>query len=109
MIHIDLHDRKDNYELVITGHSGYREVGSDIVCSAVSTLRLTLDYRLGSEGVLKSGEGFIKVDKTDRDALVLLQAITMSFQHIADSYPKHVRFAYDGKNIHNISRSHIKS
>jgi len=113
MIRIELTEKRECYELSITGHSGYKEIGSDIVCSAVSVLRTTLDNYLDGGGVLQSGECFLVVDKKDADAVVILRAIRVSMKQIANTYYKYVMFAYkgdkDGKDFNDFTGSNYKS
>lgn len=97
MIYIDITEHAEDYELVITGHSGYAQPGSDIVCSRVTILRETLDSMLQGEGVLKNGECFLTIPKADRDCTTVLYAIRNSLKRISATYPKHVRFSYKEK------------
>ena len=91
-----------------TGHSGYAEASSDIVCSAVSTLMQTLANGL-TEVVNISPKVIIDesiphlflsiADLTGQDltaekeqyAQVLLKTTALSLKDIADSYSKYIK------------------
>ena len=87
----------------IKGHSGYAEEGSDIVCAAVSALALTTDHALcqlvGISPIEHGGEdGFLEVllpekmsDQQMHDAQVLLSALHIGLENIAQAYPDYVR------------------
>ena len=87
----------------IKGHSGYAEEGSDIVCAAVSALALTTDHALcrlvGISPIERGGEdGFLEVmlpagmtDSQMRDAQLLLSALHIGLENIAQAYPDYVR------------------
>ncbi len=87
----------------IKGHSGYAEEGSDIVCAAVSALALTTDHALnrlvGLSPIERGGEdGFLEVmlpgnmtDQQMHDAQLLLSALHIGLENIAQDYPRHVR------------------
>lgn len=54
---------KDKY-ISVSGHSGYAPIGSDIVCSAISTLiQATYNYleAVGNELDIESSDGYLKV------------------------------------------------
>lgn len=91
MILINLDNEDDaRYELTITGHSGYRRQGRDIVCSAVSVLRYTMDCYLGGDGILQEGECYLLIPKDDILSVAVLSAIWESFKHIEEEYPDFV-------------------
>ena len=86
-----------------TGHSGYAEVGSDIVCSAVSTLMQNLAN--GITEIVKA-EAKILVDEDiphlsvtlcEQDvekqklAQVLLQTTAQSLKEVANGYSKFIK------------------
>ena len=87
----------------IKGHSGYAEEGSDIVCAAVSALVLTTDHALcrlvGLSPIERGGEdGFIEVllpqgmtDQQMHDAQLLMSALHIGLDNIAQDYPRYVR------------------
>ena len=87
----------------IKGHSGYAEEGSDIVCAAVSALVLTTDHALcrlvGLSPIERGGEdGFLEVllpekmtESQMRDAQLLLSALHIGLENIAQAYPDYGR------------------
>ncbi len=87
----------------IKGHSGYSEAGSDIVCAGISALALTCDNALcrlvGIEPIERGGEdGFMEVLLPDKltdaqmhDAQLLMNALHLGLESIAQEYPGYVR------------------
>ena len=87
----------------IKGHSGYAEEGSDIVCAGISALVITTENALCKLVKLspteRGGEdGFLEVllpekmsDQQMHDAQVLLSALHIGLENIAQAYPDYVR------------------
>ena len=84
-----------------SGHSGYSEQGSDIICSAISTsLQMTL---IGIQEVLKLkvdfkiNDGFLDVDLKNirQDKLtqtnILTEAMAIFLKELTKQYPKYIR------------------
>ena len=84
-----------------SGHSGYSEQGSDIICSAISTsLQMTL---IGIQEVLKLkvdfkiNDGFLDVDlkNISQDKLtqtnILTEAMAIFLKELTKKYPKYIR------------------
>ncbi len=82
-----------------SGHSGYAEAGSDIVCAAVSSAtRLTINAL--TEIVKTSGQltvdeeepriGFLLDSTESRMAQAFLQAYQLEIEQIAAEYPKYM-------------------
>ena len=84
-----------------SGHSGYSEQGSDIICSAISTsLQTTL---IGIQEVLKLkvdfkiNDGFLDVDlkNISQDKLtqtnILTEAMAIFLKELTKQYPKYIR------------------
>ena len=84
-----------------SGHSGYSEQGSDIICSAISTsLQMTL---IGIQEVLKLkvdfkiNDGFLDVDlkNISQDKLtqtnILTEAMAIFLKELTKPYPKYIR------------------
>lgn len=85
----------------VSGHSGYSEQGSDIICSAISTsLQMTL---IGIQEVLKLkvdfkiNDGFLDVDlkNISLDKLtqtnILTEAMAIFLKELTKQYPKYIR------------------
>ena len=84
-----------------SGHSGYSEQGSDIICSAISTsMQMTL---AGIQEVLKLkvdfkiNDGFLDVDlkNISHDKLtqtnILTEAMAIFLKELTKQYPKYIR------------------
>ena len=95
-----LKDNQKNIKFIeATGHSGYAEAGSDIVCSSVSTLMQALAVGL-TEVVKVSAE--IKVDEiiphmsislneTNANVQMLMQTTVLSLKQVANEFTKHIK------------------
>ena len=96
MIKINVKRQNNNvYEIVIKGHSGYDEMGKDIVCAAVSSMAITtingiialdesIDYEEGS-GLLK-----IRVIKDTEVNNKLLDNLVRMLTELSIQYPKNI-------------------
>ena len=84
-----------------SGHSGYSEQGSDIICSAISTsLQMTL---IGIQEVLKLkvdfkiNDGFLDVDLKNisqsklTQTNILTEAMVIFLKELTKQYPKYIR------------------
>ena len=86
---------KEDY-IHVYGHSGYAEIGHDIVCSAVSTLTESLDrYLRRTENNVESteapGEYTIYLNKlNDAGGALIIEYICM-IDEISKDYPDNVR------------------
>ncbi len=97
---------KDNQNIItieVSGHSGYAEHGSDIVCSAVSTL--TQNLILGLEEVVKIKADY-KIDEetpylrvglpkdlsktAQNNAQILMKSTYLGLKTLRDSYSKFI-------------------
>lgn len=98
--------KKDNkiYGFEISGHSGYSQIGSDIVCSAVSSIALTTC--LGITKVLKINsqiekddeKGYLKLvlekntkNKDLLNAQILFETMIIGLDEIRKDYKKYVK------------------
>ncbi|MBE6856306.1 MAG: ribosomal-processing cysteine protease Prp [Ruminococcus sp.] len=84
----------DGFE--ITGHSGYAERGSDVVCAAVSSavqLTLNLLNDLGAEPEIFIGDNVIrcKAVRTSNVSTIILNDLTEHFESIVEEYPKTIK------------------
>lgn len=84
-----------------SGHSGYSEQGSDIICSAISTsMQMTL---AGIQEVLKLkpkfklNDSFLDVDLKDisqnkfTEINILTESMALFLKELAKQYPKYIR------------------
>ena len=81
------------------GHSGYAEMGQDIVCSAVSTIMQTtlngllevtktdVDYEINQDIPFLR----ISVKAEDKDAQILMQSAYLALKEIAADYKKYIK------------------
>lgn len=92
------------YGIECSGHSGYAEIGSDIVCAGISALTdsflMVFEEYLGSDGielkVLDSDDGYMHILYYDPRG-VLKPAFTMlklGLSGIEESYPYNINLQY---------------
>lgn len=88
---------------LVTGHSGYGEQGTDIVCAGVSTLVYntvnSCEHLLGIvlDATDTSDELQCNVQKQHRSNVqvqLLLRSLVFGMEQMAKSYPKHVKIQY---------------
>lgn len=85
--------------IFIQGHAGYAPHGKDIVCAAVSTLVQTFlasvdELTADTIRVTETPQGqiqSIQFERLSERAQVLLDALFIGIQMIADTYPANVR------------------
>ena len=92
----------------VRGHSDYAEEGSDIVCSAVSTLSITcvnaLEAVCGIEPIVEELEDGVLVfslptDLTEEqrhDAGILMGALHWGLKDLAEQYPNDIQLILNG-------------
>lgn len=103
MTNVSFEPYYDTYMFQCAGHSGYREKGCDIVCSAVSVLCYTLDAflsRCECEGRIKNykkdfSEGmaymeFEAVCPDDTGVMDGVEALLEGFRLLSEYYPDYV-------------------
>ncbi len=96
MIKVNVKRQNDKiYELVIKGHSGYDEIGKDIVCAAVSSMSITtingiiaLDDSIDYEE--KSGLLKIRVLRDTEINSKLLDNLVRMLEELSVQYPKNI-------------------
>ena len=97
---------KNNQKIITleaTGHSGYAEQGSDIVCSAVSTLMqnlavgLTEVLKLDPRVIIDEQIPHMSVslesinEEQEQSAQVLMQTTLLSLKEIASGYSNYIK------------------
>lgn len=93
MIEITFMERK----IIVTGHSGYAAIGSDIVCAGVSALFQTLVKALSDLTddeiyyTIASGKSSIEYETLSKEALILIDYFFIGVSMISVEYPKYVR------------------
>jgi uncharacterized protein YsxB (DUF464 family) len=80
-------------KVIIKGHSGYADSGTDIVCSGISTLFYAFYGYLAKRGVLKAwqanpGDSFITFAKEGKEGLLMF---TEGVKMVAESFPDYVK------------------
>ena len=98
MIRLTLHWKGDiitGFEC--TGHAGYAQAGSDIVCAAVSILTTTcanaLETVAGEKPMVKASSGKMILslpESSGRDAQVILKTMRQGLQDLMDAYPDYL-------------------
>ena len=90
--------RNDNkvYELVIKGHAGYGERGTDIVCAAVSTMAITVVndiIALDNDSIDYEENSGLLIIRVKRDTEVnnkLLDNLVRMLTELKVQYPKNI-------------------
>lgn len=104
MIEITVYKKgEDIVTIEATGHSGYKESGSDIYCSAVSTLTQTCEIGLSevlnirTKYVVDEKRPFLSItlpdnleDKEMREAQIVMQTAFLGLKSLRDSEPKYI-------------------
>lgn len=94
MIKVDL--REEN-KIVITGHSGYDELGKDIVCASVSSIVVTtinaiIDFdETAIEYTDKNDKTSIEIVKNDNITNKLINNMIFMLSTIEKDYPKNIK------------------
>lgn len=90
MVKVSYKVNKENVELKLQGHANYAEQGKDIVCSAISTLALTL-VSLGAE-TEEAESGYLKLTIPTKEARYChyLDFVLVGLGRIAEEYPDHI-------------------
>ena len=94
--------------LIIKGHAGQSEKGSDLVCSAVSILTHTIAENV--RRLCKHHIGYVSLEEGDSEVDIFfnsdneyeqlggkIEAIATGFELLAESYPQYVAFNVNGK------------
>ena len=83
--------------IIVEGHSGYAEVGKDIVCAAISTLtEATYNYLVATDNKVESspdtdGLFIIKIDELNQAGEKIIKSFEEMIDDIASQYPENVR------------------
>ncbi|MBR6940437.1 MAG: ribosomal-processing cysteine protease Prp [Clostridia bacterium] len=86
----------------ISGHSGYSEAGSDIVCSAVSSAAEmtanTITEIIRDKAEVTVSEGFLRLTVTEggESSYKLLEGLKLHLEEISKQYPQNIRIIYGG-------------
>ena len=104
MINVNVIKNKQNIVTIqASGHSGYAESGSDIVCSAVSTLLTNLAngiteiVKASAKVVVDENIPFLSVELTEtdktkmKDAQILMHSTMLSLNQVANEFTKYIK------------------
>lgn len=94
MTKVTYYEENDEISIKIKGHAGYAAIGSDIVCSAISTLGQTLLAYLNVDNDkfdYSLREGMIWAYAKGQNVKTALHVIMAGFHLIEDSYPDHLQ------------------
>lgn len=118
MTHVEI-EINDRYIIIrMTGHAGYSEKGSDIVCSAISTLEYILygyvksNPKVATMKRYETGTGYsyMHIIPKKEGIYDVIKAAVIGFEGIADSYPDYIDFKKiekAGENKKNVGYNHI--
>ncbi len=98
MITVTFCSRKENlFGFTITGHSGYAEAGSDIICASVSSCALmvanTVTEVMRLEATAEaddSGFLWLEILSSPEPAQALLRGFRLHMTELAKDYPQYV-------------------
>lgn len=94
------------HALIIDGHAGYAEHGSDIVCASASMLAYTLANEVARRGeaheltakpIIALSPGSARIvcaptEKVRREVDMIFDVFSGGFRLLAENYPAHVEF-----------------
>ena len=95
-IHIKYENEKINY-IKISGHSGYADAGSDIVCASISTICVTTVnalVRYNENSLLYTdSDGLLEIGIMLHDNIIdmLVENMVCLFESLSEQYPKNVK------------------
>lgn len=97
MIKINITNEKEIKNVVIKGHSGYGVVGTDIICSSVSSIAITTInaiIRINSQSITyEMKDGLIKINNISNDEITQKLLINMIelLKELEQQYPKNLK------------------
>ena len=102
MINISINKKGDYVDrITIKGHSGYAELGSDIVCASVSSIAITTVnacLRIDKDSIIYSEkDGFLKLEIQKEDKLnsILIENMISLFKELEGKYPKNIKITHN--------------
>lgn len=93
MTEVTYYEDRNEISIKIKGHAGYAPIGSDIVCSAISTLGQTLLAYLNVDSEkfdYSMREGLIWAYAKGDHVRTALHVIMAGYKLIEDNYPDHL-------------------
>ena len=98
MIEIHIKKEKDRINYIkISGHSGYAEAGSDIVCASISSICVTTVnaiVRYNENALLYTdSDGLLEMGITLHDKVIDMLVLNMVdlLENLSEQYPKNVK------------------
>lgn len=98
MIKVSIEKKNDLIEkIIIQGHSGYSESGSDIVCASVSSISITsvnAILKMDEKAIsYKQDEGFLEIVVKEHIKIVdlLLENMIELLEELASNYSKYIK------------------
>lgn len=85
-------------DIIVSGHSGYSEIGTDIVCASVSSIAITTVnaiLKLDSNAIIyKESDGYleIKLIKHNKYIDILISNMLDLFKELEKKYKKYINF-----------------
>lgn len=89
--------KKSKDLITISGHAGYSEHGSDIVCASVSSIAITTVnaiMKIDSEAIdFNEKEGFLEISikKNQKIVNILLNNMISLFEELEGNYPDNIK------------------
>lgn len=98
MIKVNIEKKNDLInKVVIQGHSGYSESGSDIVCASVSSISITsvnAILKVNEKAIFyKQDEGFLEIVINEHDKIIelLLENMIELLEELSSNYSKYIK------------------
>lgn len=95
-VHIKYQDDKI-CKIIMNGHSGYSESGSDIVCASASTIAITsvnAILKFDQDAIFyKQDEGFLEitVHHDSKEVKFILENMAELLEELSSNYPKYIK------------------
>ena len=95
-VHIKYQDDKIR-KIIMNGHSGYSESGSDIVCASASTIAITsVDaiLKFDEDAIFyKQDEGFLEItiNHVSKEVKLILENMIELLEELSSNYPKYIK------------------
>lgn len=95
MIKIKISRKNDKLnKIIISGHSGYDELGKDIVCASVSSIAITsinLALSIDKEKLdYQESEGYLAIEILDEELVYIFDNMLLMLKELANEYPKNI-------------------
>ena len=101
MTKYSIKEKDNNIEIVISGHSGYDEIGKDIICSSISTLIqftiMLLENTCKTKLSKEVKNGFVKMEISNPNELEnkIIKDFELFMENIERQYPLNIKRVYE--------------